>query len=94
MKVGLDKEAFIGTGTVSAVIVDAARVLVYGLSFYTSKFIELDGIWALVMAATLAAFLGSFMGSRLIKKITLGAIQVIVGILLIIIGLGMGSGIL
>ena len=94
MKVGLEKDAFIGTGTVAAVIVDAARMLVYGLNFYTSKFAELDGIWALVLAATLAAFLGSFMGSRLIKKITLGAIQVIVGILLIIIGLGMGSGIL
>ncbi len=37
IKSGLEKEAFIGTGTVSAVIVDVARMLVYGLSFYTSK---------------------------------------------------------
>jgi len=94
IRAGLDKEAFIGTGTVSAVIVDAARMIVYGLSFYTSKSGDLDGICALVLAATLAAFLGSFMGARLIRKITLGAIQITVGIMLVIIGLGMAGGLL
>src|SRR4030043_385532 len=51
IKAGLDKEAFIGTGTVSAVIVDAARLLVYGLSFYASRFSDLTGTWPLVFAA-------------------------------------------
>lgn len=46
IKAGLSKEAFIGTGTVSTVIVDTARVLVYGFSFYASKFDDLHGIWA------------------------------------------------
>ena len=94
IKSGLGKEAFIGTGTVSAVIVDVARMLVYGLSFYTSKFADLGGIWPLVLAATLAAFLGAFMGKRLVKTITLGAIQLIVGIMLVMIGLGMATGLL
>ena len=94
IKSGLEKEAFIGTGTVSAVIVDIARMLVYGLSFYTSKFADLGGIWALVLAATLAAFLGAFMGKRLVKTITLGAIQLIVVIMLVMIGLGMATGLL
>lgn len=94
IKAGLEKEAFIGTGTVSAVVVDIARLLVYGLSFYTSSFADLDGIWALVLAATLAAFLGAFMGKRLIKSITFGAIQLIVGVLLAIIGLGLATGLL
>lgn len=94
IKAGLGKEAFIGTGTVSAVVVDLARLLVYGLSFYTSRFADLDGIWALVLAATVAAFLGAFMGKRLIKSITLSAIQFIVGLLLAIIGLGMAAGLL
>jgi hypothetical protein len=94
IKAGLEKEAFIGTGTVSAVVVDLARLLVYGLSFYTSRFADLDGIWALVLAATLAAFLGAFMGKRLIKSITLSAIQLIVGVLLAIIGLGIAGGLL
>ena len=92
LKTGLGKEAFIGTGTVSAVIVDFARLLVYGFSLYTSKFADLGGIWTLVLAATLAAFLGAFMGKRMLKKITLGAIQLIVGIMLMIIGFGMATG--
>jgi uncharacterized protein len=92
IKTGLDKEVFIGTGTVSAVIVDIARTLVYGLSFYTSKIYDLSGTWALVLAATFAAFLGAFIGKRMLNKITLGAIQLIVGIMLIIIGLGMVLG--
>ena len=92
IKTGMEKEAFIGTGTVSAVIVDVARMLVYGLSFYATKFVDLGNIWALVLAATLAAFLGAFIGKRLVKTVTLGAIQLIVGIMMVIIGLGMATG--
>jgi uncharacterized protein len=92
IKAGLDKEAFIGTGTVSAVIVDMARLLVYGLSFYTLRFTGVKGIWGLVLAATLVAFLGAFIGARLVKKVTLRALQIIVGMMLILVGIGMASG--
>ena len=93
IKVGLDKEAFIGTTTVSAVIVDVARLLIYGLSFYAKKFERIDpGLTGLILAAIIAAFLGSFIGTRLIKKVTLRTIQIIVGIMLILIGLGVASG--
>lgn len=95
LKAGLQKEAFIGTGTVSAVIVDIARLLVYGFSFYSAKFTALsNNIWSIVAAATLAAFVGAFAGSRLIKKVTLRIIQVLVGIMMMIIGLGIVSGML
>jgi len=94
IKVGLSKEAFVGTGTVSSVIVDAARLLVYGVSFYTVHFTGVSDIWSLVLAATLAAFLGAFIGSRLVKKITLRTLQVIVGVMLMLVGLGMAGGIL
>lgn len=94
VKIGLDKEAFVGTGTVSSVIVDAARLLVYGVSFYTIHFAGVSDIWDLVMAATLAAFVGAFIGSRLVKKITLRTLQVIVGIMLMVVGMGMAIGIL
>ena len=94
IKSGLSKEAFVGTGTVSAVIVDAARLLVYGLGFYATRFVELEGMGGLVLAATAAAFLGAFFGARLLKKITYGTIQWIVGLLLMAIGLGMASGLL
>jgi hypothetical protein len=92
IKAGLDKEAFIGTGTVSAVIVDVARLLIYGLSFYTVSFAGAIDIWELVLAATLAAFLGAFIGTRLIKKVTLRTLQIIVGLMLILVGIGMATG--
>lgn len=92
IKAGLDKESYIGTGTVSAVIVDVARLVVYGLSFYTVQFAGVSDIGGLVLAATVAAFLGAFIGARLVKKITLRLLQLIVGAMLVIVGSGMATG--
>jgi hypothetical protein len=93
IKGGLEKEAFIGTGTVSAVIVDVARLLVYGLSFYTTTFASISpDMSGLVMAATASAFVGSFIGKRLMKKVTMRAVQIMVGVMLMVVGVGMASG--
>jgi uncharacterized membrane protein YfcA len=93
IKAGLEKEAFIGTSTLSAVIVDLARLMVYGLGFYTARFAKIaPGMGGLILAATLAAFLGSFIGARLMKKVTLRAVQIIVGGMLIVVGAGLASG--
>jgi uncharacterized protein len=93
IKAGLEKESFIGTGTVSAAIVDVARLLVYGLSFYATKFAGVDQrMGGLILAATLAAFVGSFIGSQLLKKVTLRTVQIIVGVMLIVVGAGMAAG--
>jgi uncharacterized protein len=95
IKSGLSKEQFIGTGVVSAVIIDLSRLIVYGITFYKSNFDMLgQRIWGLVLAATISAFLGAFIGSRLIKKVTLKAVQITVGILLIFIGIGLGIGLI
>ena len=95
IKSGLDKEAFIGTGTVSAVIVDFTRLIVYGISFYLLKFSTISkDTYILVAAAIIAAFAGSFIGVRLVKKVTLRTIQIIVGILLIMVGIGLASGLI
>ena len=37
LKVGLSKEAFVATGVVSAVIVDAARLVIYGVGFMRGR---------------------------------------------------------
>ena len=93
IKAGLEKESFIGTGTVSAVIVDVARLLVYGISFYATKFAGVaPDMGGLILAATLAAFMGSFIGTRLLKKVTLRTVQIIVGVMLIVVGVGMATG--
>ncbi|MBM4332104.1 MAG: sulfite exporter TauE/SafE family protein [Deltaproteobacteria bacterium] len=95
IKAGLKKEVFIGTGTVSAVIVDIVRLAVYGVSFYAAKLGTIPAeMFGLVLAATLAAFLGAFLGARMMKKATLRTVQFIIGGLLTMVGLGMAVGIL
>jgi hypothetical protein len=94
IKAGLDKEVFIATGVVSAVIVDIARLLVYGISFYSVRFAMVSSnIWGLVLAATLAAFIGAFVGKKLLHKVTLRAVQILVGVMLIVVGIGLVTGI-
>jgi hypothetical protein len=58
IKAGLDKQAFVGTGVVSAVIIDTVRLLIYGLSFSTQQFVHLSGeIMGAIAVATGSAFL-------------------------------------
>lgn len=95
IKAGLGKDAFVATGVVAAVLVDMARLSVYGVSHVSSRFEALpDEIVGLVVAATLAAFVGAFVGSRLLAKVTLRAVQVVVATCMICIGLGLASGLL
>ena len=95
IKVGLNKEAFIATGVVAAVMVDIARLLVYGVAFYATHFMLLgSNITGLVLAATLAAFAGAVMGKQLLKKVTLRIVQIIVGLMLIVLGVGLATGLL
>lgn len=94
IKAGLDKDAFIGTGTISAVIVDCARLFVYGFAFYSNKFAEISELKGLVGAATLTAFAGAFWGAKLIKKMTLTTLQRIVAVMLVGVGIGMIFGLL
>jgi uncharacterized membrane protein YfcA len=89
---GLDREAFIGTSVVCAVVVDLARLLVYGVGFDQSK-VLLDGeVGRLVGVATLAAFVGSYAGSRLVGTVTMRSVQLTVGAMLLVVALGLGAG--
>lgn len=91
LKAGLCKEQFIATGVVLAVMVDLSRMLIYGLEAIAQ---QQNVDWPLVAVTTLSAFIGAFVGSRLIKKMTIRAIQLIVSGLLIVVALGLISGVL
>lgn len=96
IKCDLDKETFIATGVVCAVIVDCSRLIIYGTIFFTRHFdliIEAGGI-SLIGVVTLAAFIGAFTGKRLMKKITLQAVQLIVGTGLLVISIGLITGLI
>jgi uncharacterized membrane protein YfcA len=94
IRVGLQKEVFIGTMVVSAVVVDVSRLIVYGSTFFLRDFAVLTegGGIGLVVSGSLAAFLGAFIGSKLLKKITMRAIQSMVGIMLFLLSITLATG--
>ena len=96
IRTGLPKEIFIGTMVVSAVVVDLSRLIIYGITFFSRDFAILknQGGIELVIAGSLAAFIGAFIGSRLLRKITMRTIQIIVGIMLFVLSLAIGTGII
>jgi len=94
IKAGLEKDEFIGTNVVTAVIVDLGRLLVYGISFYSVKFTVIRDVGGLVTAATLSAFLGAYIGKRALKKITLHLVRIIVAIMLAALGLAISLGLI
>ena len=91
LKAGLNKESFIATGVVIACLVDFSRLIVYS-SRLGSAFQE--GYITLLVVAVIAAFLGAFIGNLLLKKVTMRGVQIIVSILLIVIAIGLITGLI
>jgi uncharacterized membrane protein YfcA len=93
---GLDKKALIGTMVTSSVIVDISRLVVYGITFFSAHFTVLQSgnISTLIIVGTIAAFIGAFIGRQLLEKVTLKHIQVTVAVMLLILAVGLASGII
>jgi uncharacterized membrane protein YfcA len=91
IKVGLSKEAFIGTAVVVSTFVDFTRLSVYASRFEKSGIIE---NWEIIACATLSAITGAYIGNKLLKKITLNFVQMLTALLLILISIGLGAGLI
>lgn len=94
IRAGLGRDEFIGTSVIAAVIVDTARILVYGIGFYSAHAAVVSGIGGPVLAATLAACLGAYIGNRILKKVTIRAVQIVVGVSLILLGSALVTGLI
>lgn len=93
IKAGLSKEAYVGTGAVCAVLVDTVRIGVYGVALQVAWGSTQGSQAAVPVAtATVAAFLGAYFGKRLLKKVTLRAVELAVAIFMMAIGSGLASG--
>jgi uncharacterized membrane protein YfcA len=91
IKIGLEKEAFVATGVVLAVMVDIARMVIYGADISTQG----DAVeWTLVIGASVSAFTGAYVGAKVLQKVTLRSVQLIVSALLIVVGAGLITGVL
>ncbi|MCB1671186.1 MAG: TSUP family transporter [Gammaproteobacteria bacterium] len=91
IRAGLDKTQFIATGVTIAVMVDLTRLLVYGNTLLGR---DLGGQWPLILSASLAAFIGSFLGNRLLTKLTYRSVQLVVSGLLLVVAVGLISGLI
>ena len=92
----LSKEAFVGTNVVCAVAVDLTRLGVYGakaLQRGADQFSD-PAVFQLLATATLAAFLGSFLGAKLLPKVTMTFVRRLVGVLLLLLAVAIGSGLI
>lgn len=96
VKVGISTEAFVGTNAVIGFMVDVARIAVYiWLLFITDKTSPVSGEhWPLIAAGICAAFAGVLIGRRFLHKITMKKVQTLTGILLLLIAVGLGTGII
>jgi uncharacterized membrane protein YfcA len=92
---GLSPQAFAATQAVLALLVDGARLLVYGGTFVLLRgSTAAESIpWSLVGVATLSAFAGAFLGKRLLPKVSLKSLHLLVGILLVVVGVALATGI-
>ena len=91
VRVGLTREAFIGTGVVVACLVDVSRLALYSGSILGGA-AGLD-YW-LLFAAVLSAFLGAFLGNSYLKKMTMQGIQRVVAGMLFVVAAGLVTGLL
>lgn len=91
VRIGLTKEAFIGTGVVVATLIDITRLGVYGQALADQR----DKLHVGVLTgAVLSAFLGAYLGNRLLQKITLATLQRVVGAALAVVAVGLMAGFL
>ena len=91
IKEHLSKESFIATGIAIACLVDLTRLPVYFMN--TEKANIAENI-PLLSCAVASAFVGAYFGNKLLKKTTLGVVQKIVTVALILLAIALGSGII
>ena len=95
-RAGLGKKELVGTFAACAVLVDASRLVGYGVSFFGDTFATLrdEGRLGPVYVAMAGAFVGSYVGSKLVKKVTLEMVQGVITVMLFVTALLLASGVI
>ena len=94
MRCGLEKAAFIGTGAVCAVLVDLARLAVYGATLWAAHVATAAGSGRLVLMGLAGAFAGTLLGNRRLHKVTWTAMRVTVGVVMMLMAVALGAGLI
>lgn len=85
----LSKEAFIGTATVIALLIDATRIPIY----FTTHTEYLAGVRFELLLVVVVAFLGTFIGKKFLKQISTELFKKIVALFVILMGIAFICGI-
>jgi uncharacterized membrane protein YfcA len=93
-KTGVGTRAFVGTNAVIGLMVDAGRIAVYGLVLFRGVGPFDSGDLGLIGTGVAAALAGVLAGSRFLHKVTMGAVQLLTGTLLLAIGVALGAGLI
>lgn len=91
IKYKLDKEVFIATGIVVALVVDIVRSTVY---FSQYKIGELSEQWYYIALALGAALLGAITGKLLLKKVKMKSLTIFISVAMIVFGVALSLGFL
>lgn len=94
-RISAEPKAFVGTNAVIGLMVDVARLSLYGALLIGPHWDELSGgrEGVLVLSGALAAFAGVLLGKRLLHKVTMRAVQQVTGTLLLLIAIALGLGV-
>ena len=88
-RLSLPPARFAATQAAIAVMVDGARSVVYGVAFAT---LAVGSTMRPIAIATACAFAGSLLGARLLPKVTVGFVRRLTGVLLVVVGLALATG--
>ena len=90
VKMNLEKNVFIATGVVIALMVDFTRITIY---FSDITLLESSTLWV-VFFTTLSAFLWAYVWKKMLKKVTIDFVKNLVSLMLIIMWLLMILGVI
>ena len=91
-----EPEEYVGTQAVLAIMVDVARLLVYGMALYAGHMAIVTGWegWSMVGVALVCAAAGVLIGWRFLDKTTFSSLRTLIGGLLLVVGVGLIAGVL
>jgi uncharacterized membrane protein YfcA len=93
-KVGLTTAAFVGTTAVVGLLVDLTRLAVYALALPGSVGVLPSDDGGLVMTGIVAALAGVVVARPLVAAVTMKAVQILTGVMLLAIAAAIGAGLI
>ena len=99
MSAGLSKQAYVGTANVISTVVDASRLVVYGLGIGAAlkgapaHGLDRPSLAGLVALACVAGCAGAWIGARWLKTVSVPGVRGFVAVLLAVAGTALISGV-